>query len=100
MTLFLILNAEAERRETEMDEPLRPLTSLKWPYIPEESAYPDPLKRDDPKVVQLPQYEAIGNSLLFVHNVTNESHHLDQPPPPPFGKHFPNIQTSSRSSAR
>ena len=44
-----------------MSEPLRPLTSLKWPYIPEESAYPDPLKRDDPKIVQLPQYEAIGN---------------------------------------
>ncbi|CAK5281227.1 unnamed protein product, partial [Mycena citricolor] len=29
--------------------PLRPLTSLNWPYVPEESAYPDPLKRDDPK---------------------------------------------------
>jgi hypothetical protein len=39
---------------------LRPLTSLKWPYVPEESAYPDPLKRDDPKVLQLRQYEAIG----------------------------------------
>ena len=40
--------------------PLRPLASLKWPYVPEESAYPDPLKRDDPKPLQLPQYEAIG----------------------------------------
>lgn len=40
--------------------PLRPLTSLKWPYVPEEPAYPDPLKRDDPKSLQLHQYEAIG----------------------------------------
>ena len=40
--------------------PLRPLTSLKWPYIPETSAYPDPLKRDDPKTLQMHQYEAIG----------------------------------------
>jgi len=53
---------EVERRDIEMDEPLRPLTSLRWPYIPEESAYPDPLKRDDPKVVQLRQYEAIATS--------------------------------------
>lgn len=43
--------------------PLRPLTSLKWPYAPEESAFPDPLKRDDPKSLQLAQYEAIGKSL-------------------------------------
>ncbi|KAK7031526.1 hypothetical protein R3P38DRAFT_3313593 [Favolaschia claudopus] len=42
--------------------PLRPLTSLKWPYVPEESAYPDPLKRDDPKPLQTPQYEAIATS--------------------------------------
>jgi len=42
--------------------PLRPLTSLKWPYAPEESAYPDPLKRDDPKLLQLHQYEAIATS--------------------------------------
>ncbi len=41
--------------------PLRPLTSLKWPYFPEESAYPDPLKRDDPKPLQTVQYEAIGS---------------------------------------
>lgn len=41
--------------------PLRPLTSLKWPYVPEESAYPDPLKRDDPKPLQMRQYEAIGS---------------------------------------
>jgi len=41
---------------------LRPLTSLKWPYVPEESAFPDPLKRDDPKVLNLSQYEAIATS--------------------------------------
>ena len=40
--------------------PLRPLTSLKWPYVLEGSAYPDPLKRDDPKPLQTAQYEAIG----------------------------------------
>src|SRR6266550_9202479 len=34
--------------DTPPDPPsLRPLTSLKWPYAPEEAAYPDPLKRDD-----------------------------------------------------
>lgn len=45
--------------------PLRPLTSLKWPYLPEESAYPDPLKRDDPKALQTAQYEAIGSAKFF-----------------------------------
>lgn len=39
---------------------LRPLTSLKWPYIPEETSYADPLKRDDPKPLRLQDYEAIG----------------------------------------
>jgi hypothetical protein len=39
---------------------LRPLTSLNWPYVPDESAFPDPLKRDDPKPLQLRQYEAMG----------------------------------------
>lgn len=48
------------------EEVLRPLTSLKWPYVPEESAYVDPLKRDDPKVVQLSQYETIGESPLLI----------------------------------
>ncbi|KAJ7141136.1 hypothetical protein C8R44DRAFT_837498 [Mycena epipterygia] len=42
--------------------PLRLLTSLKWPYVPEESAYPDPLKRDDPKPLQTRHYEAIATS--------------------------------------
>ncbi|RPD53185.1 hypothetical protein L227DRAFT_513667 [Lentinus tigrinus ALCF2SS1-6] len=38
------------------------IPSLKWPYVPEESAFPDPLKRDDPKPLQIPQYEAIATS--------------------------------------
>jgi len=42
--------------------PLRPLTSLKWPFVPEETAYPDPLKRDDPKPLQTAQHEAIATS--------------------------------------
>ena len=46
------------------DVSLRPLTSLKWPYVPEESAYPDPLKRDDPKPLQTAQYEAIGSPTI------------------------------------
>ncbi|KAI0645858.1 hypothetical protein C8Q79DRAFT_721320 [Trametes meyenii] len=55
---------EQPSRDTSMDEgrPLRSLASLKWPYVPEESAFPDPLKRDDPKPLQLPQYEAIATS--------------------------------------
>ncbi|KAI0335073.1 hypothetical protein GY45DRAFT_1241413 [Cubamyces sp. BRFM 1775] len=48
--------------ELQADPPLRSLASLKWPYVPEESAFPDPLKRDDPKPLQLPQYEAIATS--------------------------------------
>jgi hypothetical protein len=52
--------------EIAKDVPLRPLTSLKWPYVPEESAYPDPLKRDDPKPLQLAQYEAIGSLTFFL----------------------------------
>ncbi|KAG6825522.1 hypothetical protein H0H92_003394 [Tricholoma furcatifolium] len=51
-----------EELPLEDPSPLRPLTSLKWPYIPDESAYPDPLKRDDPKTLKLQQYEAIATS--------------------------------------
>ncbi|KAF9647777.1 hypothetical protein BDM02DRAFT_3116494 [Thelephora ganbajun] len=65
--LPLTQNAGLERQDIETDKPLRPLTSLKWPYVPDESAYPDPLKRDDPKIVQLSQYEAIGNFPFLVH---------------------------------
>ncbi|KAI0368297.1 hypothetical protein BV20DRAFT_998864 [Pilatotrama ljubarskyi] len=46
----------------EREPPLRSLASLNWPYVPEESAFSDPLKRDDPKPLQLPQYEAIATS--------------------------------------
>ncbi|KAL4078237.1 hypothetical protein V8B97DRAFT_2021401 [Scleroderma yunnanense] len=42
--------------------PLRALTSLNWPYIPDDSTYDDPLKRDDPKPLKLHQYEAIATS--------------------------------------
>ncbi|KAG7452035.1 uncharacterized protein BT62DRAFT_960024 [Guyanagaster necrorhizus] len=49
---------------TDVEEPklLRSLASLNWPYVPERSAYPDPLQRDDPKPLQLHQYEAIAMS--------------------------------------
>ncbi|EGO25968.1 hypothetical protein SERLADRAFT_437702 [Serpula lacrymans var. lacrymans S7.9] len=50
------------QRALEDSKPLRPLSSLNWPYVPEQSAYPDPLKRDDPKPLQLHQYEAIATS--------------------------------------
>ncbi|EED85096.1 predicted protein [Postia placenta Mad-698-R] len=57
------LNEASVQSSSEQPQPeLRPLTSLKWPYVPEESAYPDPLKRDDPKPLQIPQYEAIATS--------------------------------------
>ncbi|KAL5528730.1 hypothetical protein ACEPAF_7867 [Sanghuangporus sanghuang] len=42
--------------------PLRKLSSLKWPYVPDTPSYPDPLTRDDPKPLNLPQYEAIARS--------------------------------------
>ena len=42
--------------------PLRKLSSLKWPYVPDLPSYPDPLTRDDPKPLSLPQYEAIARS--------------------------------------
>ena len=55
------------------DKPLRKLTSLKWPYVPDEPSYPDPLKRDDPKPLNLAQYEAIGErlSLIFTQNFSS-----------------------------
>lgn len=66
----LLKSPNAGNEEPDLNEdpspPLRPLTALKWPYIPEESAYPDPLKRDDPKALQLHQYEAIGLSCIFI----------------------------------
>ena len=56
--------------EITKEVPLRPLTSLKWPYVPDESAYPDPLKRDDPKSLQTAQYEAIGSRNLHLSHLT------------------------------
>lgn len=61
----IILDSQAvplEEEEISEAKPLRPLTSLRWPYVPDESAYPDPLKRDDPKSLQLHQYEAMATS--------------------------------------
>lgn len=52
------------------EPPLRPLVSLKWPYVPEESAFPDPLQRDDPKPLQTRQYESIGISLQPVNPIS------------------------------
>ena len=89
----LTQDADPERQDITIGEPLRPLTSLKWPYVPEESAYPDPLKRDDPKIVQLSQYEAIGNSPFLVHVATDASYTLYQLLLPPCGKHFLITQT-------
>ncbi|KAK0184565.1 hypothetical protein F5146DRAFT_938387, partial [Armillaria mellea] len=48
--------------DVEEPKPLRSLSSINWPYVPEQSAYPDPLQRDDPKPLQLRQYEAITTS--------------------------------------
>ncbi|KAI0319008.1 hypothetical protein OF83DRAFT_871449 [Amylostereum chailletii] len=57
------LTRGSQDEETILEEtPLRPLTSLNWPYVPEASAYPDPLKRDDPKTLQVHQYESIATS--------------------------------------
>ena len=58
--------AEIPQRVSEEEEIpdapiLKPLTSLKWPYIPDQpSSYEDPLTRDDPKPLQLHQYQAMG----------------------------------------
>ncbi|KAH8118965.1 hypothetical protein DFH11DRAFT_1685992 [Phellopilus nigrolimitatus] len=46
----------------ESARPLRKLSSLKWPYVPDAPSYPDPLTRDDPKPLNLSQYEAIATS--------------------------------------
>ncbi|CAE6416180.1 unnamed protein product [Rhizoctonia solani] len=43
-------------------KPLRTLASLKWPYVPEPPSYVDPVTKNDPKPLTLPQYEAIATS--------------------------------------
>ncbi|KAF9482247.1 hypothetical protein BDN70DRAFT_904849 [Pholiota conissans] len=69
----------SDSSEEPLEDPklLRPLTSLKWPYVPEESAFPDPLKRDDPKMLQLHQYEAIATSPA-VRKILAEHKHLPE----------------------
>ncbi len=49
-----------------MFQPLRSLPSLKWPYVPEESPYPDPLERDNLKPLQLRHYKAIGEFIYLL----------------------------------
>jgi len=72
VTIAPILKFDAALKNAVSDDELqeakslRPLTSLNWPYVPEESAYPDPLKRDDPKPLQLSHYEAIGMRFLYL----------------------------------
>ncbi|KIJ54555.1 hypothetical protein M422DRAFT_152865 [Sphaerobolus stellatus SS14] len=52
-----------EEEEALPDAPsLKPLTSLKWPYIPDEPSFDDPLKRADPKPLKMRDYEAIATS--------------------------------------
>ena len=51
--------------------PLRRLASLNWPYVPDEPSHPDPLKRDDPKPLNLRQYEAIGVTWLCTKHITS-----------------------------
>lgn len=68
--LYLGQGHHQEGGDNQMEEsmaskaPLRALTTLKWPYIPEAPSYPDPLARDDPKPLSLAQYEEIGELLM------------------------------------
>ncbi|KDN49677.1 hypothetical protein RSAG8_01742, partial [Rhizoctonia solani AG-8 WAC10335] len=43
-------------------KPLRTVASLKWPYVPETPSYVDPVAKNDPKPLTVPQYEAIATS--------------------------------------
>ncbi|KAF8813963.1 hypothetical protein BYT27DRAFT_7083336 [Phlegmacium glaucopus] len=58
-------NASEEEPPVTSPTPLRPLTSLKWPYVADESAFPDPLKKNGPKALHLSQYEAIATSPII-----------------------------------
>ncbi|SRR5258708_37392693 len=42
------------------DVPLKSLSSLKWPFIPEAPSFQDPLTGNDPPPLKLSQFEAIG----------------------------------------
>ncbi|KAF5322404.1 hypothetical protein D9619_001307 [Psilocybe cf. subviscida] len=55
-------STEAKPHPVADSTPQRSLTSLNWPLSAEESAFPDPLKVNDPKMLQLRQYEAIAMS--------------------------------------
>ena len=63
---------EGEGSSKPKTPPLRKLSSLKWPYIPDSATteYPDPLSRDDPKPLTMPQYEAIGTYHYFLSHST------------------------------
>jgi len=71
-----------EQESLEPPVQLKPLASLNWPYVPEDSSNDDPLKRADPKVLQLPQYEAIGKFFSFyLQLVSKRRTQLDPPSP-------------------
>jgi len=53
--------------------PLRALTTVKWPYVPEPPSYPDPLARNDPKSLSLAQYEAIATSPAIRHSLSENA---------------------------
>ncbi|ELU38207.1 zf-HIT domain-containing protein [Rhizoctonia solani AG-1 IA] len=54
---------KVEEEQLPDPKPLRTLDSLKWPYVPEPPSYVDPVTKNDPKPLTLPQYEAIATSL-------------------------------------
>jgi len=51
----------AEKQSTNA-RALRPLSSLRWPYIPEPPSFHDPLSNSDPKSLGLAQYETIATA--------------------------------------
>lgn len=57
------------------DEPLKPLSSLKWPFIPEAPSFQDPLTENDPQPLKLSQFEAIATSRA-IRDVLNSDQHL------------------------
>lgn len=80
----LAVHQTVDEAPLEDPKPRIPLAALKWPYVPDESAYPDPLKRDDPKTLQLHQYESIGMCGTEVYLLTNAiSSHLAHHPESP-----------------
>ncbi|KAF8326543.1 uncharacterized protein EI90DRAFT_2975601 [Cantharellus anzutake] len=44
------------------DVPLKPLSSLRWPFVPEAPSFQDPLSGNDPQPLKLSQFEAIATS--------------------------------------